>query len=43
MATAIAVLGQLYKVEKRARFLEPDAALVIAVVLGSLALIYYVH
>jgi len=32
MATAIAVLGQLYKVEKRVRLVEPDAAL-----------FYYVH
>ncbi len=43
MATAIAVLGQLYKVEKRKRFIEPDAALVIAIVVGSLALIYFTH
>jgi cation:H+ antiporter len=43
VATAIAVLGQLYNVEKRIRFIEPDAALVIGVVLGSLALIYYVR
>jgi cation:H+ antiporter len=43
MATAVAVLGQLYRVEKRIRFLEPDAALVIAVVLGALALIYHVR
>lgn len=41
MATAVAVLGQLYRVEKRIRFVEPDAALVIAVVLGALALIYH--
>lgn len=41
MATAIAVLGQLYQVEKRKRFVEPDAALVIAIVLGSLALLYH--
>jgi type VI secretion system protein VasG len=27
MATAVAVLGQLYKIEKRIRFIEPDAAL----------------
>jgi cation:H+ antiporter len=43
MATAIAVLGQLYTVEKRIRIIEPDAALVIAVVVGSLALIYFVR
>lgn len=41
MATAIAVLGQLYNAETRIRFLDPDAALVIGVVLGSLTLIYY--
>jgi cation:H+ antiporter len=41
MATAVAVLGQLYKVERRIRFIEPDAALVIAIILGSLALIYF--
>jgi cation:H+ antiporter len=43
LATAIAVLGQLYKVEKRIRFVEPDAVLVITIILGSLALIYFVH
>lgn len=43
MATAVAVLGQLYRVEKRIHFLEPDAALVIAVILGALALIYHVR
>ena len=41
LATAVAVLGQLYNVEKRIRFVEPDAVLVIAIILGSLALIYY--
>ena len=43
MATAIAVLGQLYKVEKRTWMIDPDALLVIAVILASLALIYYVR
>lgn len=43
MATAIAVLGQLYNVEKRVRLLDPDAVLVIAVVLGSLTLNFYLR
>jgi cation:H+ antiporter len=43
MATAVAVLGQLYPVEKRVRFIDPDALGVIAIVLGSLALIYFVR
>lgn len=42
LATQIAVLGQLYRAESRIRFIEPDACLVIAVVLGALALVYYV-
>lgn len=41
LATAVSVLGQLYQAEKRIRFLEPDAAVVIAIVLGSLALLYH--
>jgi cation:H+ antiporter len=40
LATQIAVMGQLYQVEKRTRLIEPDAALVILVVLGALALVY---
>lgn len=40
VATLIVVLGQLYQAEGRRKFIEPDATLVIAVVVGSLWLIY---
>jgi cation:H+ antiporter len=41
LATQVAVMGQLYQAEPRTRFIEPDAWLVIAIVVGGLALIYY--
>ena len=41
LATQIAVMGQLYQVESRARLIEPDAWLVILIVAGGLGLIYY--
>lgn len=40
VATLIVVLGQLYNVEKRRMFIEPDASLVVVVVLGALWVIY---
>ncbi|MFO1040681.1 MAG: hypothetical protein U0941_02795 [Planctomycetaceae bacterium] len=40
LATLVVVLGQLYQVECRRKFVEPDAYLVIIVVFGSLWLIY---
>lgn len=40
LATCVAVLGLLYNVEKRRSFLEPDAALVLAVVVSAMALVY---
>jgi cation:H+ antiporter len=40
LITSVALMGQLYQVESRIRFLEPDALLVIALVLGSLGLVY---
>ncbi len=40
IATTVAVMGQLYQVEKRKRFIEPDAFLVIFLVLGALFLLY---
>jgi cation:H+ antiporter len=40
LATMIVVLGQLYQVENRKRLIEPDALLVLVVVLGSLWLVY---
>jgi cation:H+ antiporter len=41
MAMQVAIMGQLYRAESRTRLVEPDAWLVIAIVVGSLALIYY--
>lgn len=38
--TAVAVLGQLYHVERRRTFLEPDAALVASLVVATLAGLY---
>jgi cation:H+ antiporter len=40
LVTAVAVLGQLYQVEERRRFVEPDALLVILLVLGAQVLVY---
>ena len=40
LATAIAVLGQLYHGEQRLPFIEPDAFLMLFVVLGGLFLVY---
>ncbi len=40
VATLVVVLGQLYQVERRRLFIEPDASLVIVIVFGSLWLIY---
>ena len=41
LATLVAVMGQLYQSESRTRFIEPDAWLVIVIVLGALALVYF--
>ena len=40
VATATAVLGQLYHEERRLPILEPDAVLVVLAVVGALALVY---
>jgi len=40
VATAIAVLGQLYHEEKRIPVVEPDALLVFLVVIGGLVMVY---
>ena len=40
LASAIAVMGQLYNVEKRRPILEPDAWLVVVVIIGALFLVY---
>jgi cation:H+ antiporter len=40
LATTVAVLGQLYHVEKRRRVVEPDALLMLLIVGGALFLVY---
>ena len=40
VASAIAVLGQLYQAKQRVPFFEPDALLMIVVLVGALALVY---
>lgn len=40
LATQVALLGQLFRAERRRPLIEPDAWLVIAVVLGGLGLVY---
>lgn len=41
LATQTAIMGQLYNVEGRFRFIDPDAWLVIGIVIAGLALVYY--
>ncbi len=41
LATQTAIMGQLYNVEGRRRFIDLDAWLVIGIVLGGLALVYH--
>jgi cation:H+ antiporter len=41
LATQVAVLGQLYQAERRMRFVEPDAWLVILTVVGGLLMVYF--
>jgi cation:H+ antiporter len=41
LATQTAIMGQLYNVEGRRRLIDLDAWLVIGIVLGGLALVYY--
>jgi cation:H+ antiporter len=40
LATSVAVLGQLYHVEKRRRLVEPDALLMLLILGGALFLVY---
>lgn len=40
LATSVAVLGQLYHVEKRRRLVEPDAMLMLLILGGALFLVY---
>jgi cation:H+ antiporter len=40
LATSVAVMGQLYQVENRRRLVEPDALLMLLLILGALLLVY---
>ena len=40
LATSVTVMGQLYHVERRKWFIEPDAAVVLMLIVGALALLY---
>jgi cation:H+ antiporter len=42
LVTCVVLLGQLYRVERRVLLIEPDAAMVILLILASLALVYFV-
>lgn len=41
VASSVVIIGQLYHVERRTRFLEPDAIAVIIIIIAALAMIYY--
>lgn len=41
LGTSVAVMGQLYQVEDRRNLIEPDAFMVIAVVLGTMAVLFF--
>lgn len=41
LASSVAVMGQLYQLEKRKKFIEPDAFAVIGIVFGTLAILYW--
>jgi cation:H+ antiporter len=43
IVTGISILGQLYQVEKRIRFIEPDALLVVVLVVSALVGLYYLR
>lgn len=40
IATSVVVMGQLYHVERRRHFVEPDALVVILLILGALGIVY---
>lgn len=40
IVTAVALLGHLYRVEKRIHLIEPDAALIILLIVGTLLTVY---
>lgn len=41
LVTAVALMGLLYRAEKRYWLIEPDAALMVLLICGALALVYY--
>lgn len=41
VATSVVIIGQLYHLERRTRILEPDAMMVILIIIGALALVYF--
>jgi cation:H+ antiporter len=41
LVTAVAISGQLYRVEARVRLIEPEALLVVTLAVGAMGLIYY--
>jgi cation:H+ antiporter len=43
VVTSVVILGQLFRVEKRKHFLEPDAWLAIALILASLTGLYFIR
>lgn len=43
LVTAVAILGQLYQAERRIKFIEPDAVLVLALVVTILGLLYAIQ
>lgn len=40
VATSVVIMGQLYQSESRVRFIEPDACLVILLIIAALAIVY---
>jgi len=43
IVTCVAIAGQLYQVERRVKFIEPDAVLMIVLICGALLLLYFVR
>ncbi|MGQ0634827.1 MAG: sodium:calcium antiporter [Planctomycetaceae bacterium] len=43
IVTCVAVAGQLYQVERRLKFIEPDALLMIVLICGAIALLYVIR
>ncbi len=43
VVTCVAVAGQLYQVERRTKFIEPDALLVIVLICGAIGMLYWIR